>query len=103
MSLPNSKEQSLLDDASTLLLFSKGNKPEEALTADSKAGIAGSEDDYERKKKGAVAMGSCSASYSCVSSFTFEKICPANDTESNHSYYTEEKKETEKQCPMASP
>ncbi|KOG98346.1 histone-binding protein SET3 [Saccharomyces eubayanus] len=56
MSLPTSKEQSLLDDASTLLLFSKGKKPEEVSTADSKAGIAGCGDDYEREKKGAVAM-----------------------------------------------
>lgn len=96
MSLPNSKEQSLLDDASTLLLFSKGNKPEEALTADSKAGIAGSEDDYERKKKGAVAMAAAALATAASVPLPLKRSAQQMIPKATTAIITEEKKETEK-------
>ncbi|EJS42851.1 set3p [Saccharomyces arboricola H-6] len=63
MSVPNSKEQSLLDDASTLLLFSKGKKrPEEAVNATFKANsIEHRDDNEEGKKKGTTAMAAAAA------------------------------------------
>lgn len=52
MSVPNSKEQSLLDDASTLLLFSKGKKrAEEASKIGSKTDTIEHDESHEREKK----------------------------------------------------
>ncbi|CAI4034787.1 hypothetical protein SMKI_11G2370 [Saccharomyces mikatae IFO 1815] len=57
MSVPHSKDQSLLDDASTLLLFSKGkNRPEEASKKDSKADTIEHDECHESEKMGAIAM-----------------------------------------------
>ncbi|KAJ1544295.1 histone-binding protein [Saccharomyces cerevisiae] len=57
MSVPNSKEQSLLDDASTLLLFSKGKKrAEEASKIGSKTDTIEHDESHEREKKGAIEM-----------------------------------------------
>ncbi|CAI4045166.1 hypothetical protein SKDZ_11G2350 [Saccharomyces kudriavzevii ZP591] len=96
MSVPNSKEQSLLDDASTLLLFSKGKKkPEETSKINSKTDMAECDEDHDREKKGAVAMAAAALATAASVPLPLKKSIKQSVTEI--AALTVEKEKSEKQ------
>lgn len=96
MSVPNSKEQSLLDDASTLLLFSKGKKrAEEASKIGSKTDTIEHDESHEREKKGAIEMAAAALATASTVSLPLKKATEQSAAEAATS--TVAKEETENQ------
>lgn len=102
MSVPNSKEQSLLDDASTLLLFSKGKKrTEEASKIDSKADIIEHNECHEREKKGAVAMAATALATAATVPLALKKTTEQSTVEATTSTTAKEEIEKQPQWPVS--